>query len=365
MSSNPLFEALDQLFAEEEATPPGKLTKNPHDSIFRSIFQHPEHAEGLIRRLLPKATLTSIRFDTLTLQPASFVDEHLKNLYADLLYSIEIKGRPAFIYLLLEHISTDPRWLASRMLGYEIRIWEKWIEQHPNAKKLPLILPLVIRHGLQSNPPEPTRFEDLYDVDGEFLEALSEHSVRLTLFVEDLKREQNENIFHEQALTQVAKLVLLLLKNSRSISDLIQSAPLWCTLMSEVISAGNAWMALARICRYIWLTQTPEQRQPLWSEISKHLAQPTQRETVMNIEEYLLDKGRKQGIEVGRLQGWQEGRQEGRQEAAQRMFVALLNQRFGSVSEAALARIHNSNVETIEHWMERILSAASVDEVLA
>lgn len=77
----------------------------------------------------------------------------------------------------------------------------------------------------------------------------------------------------------------------------------------------------------------------------------------MNIEEYLLDRGRRQGIEVGR--------QEGRQETAQQMLITLLEQRFGSLSELALTRIQSSNVEMIEVWMKRVLRAVSVDEVLA
>ena len=165
MQSNPLFEALDQSYAEDEAAQLGTSNKNPHDSLFRAIFQHPEHAEGLIRHLVPDEALQAMSVTTLALQPTSFSDEQLKNLYADLLYTIELNGRSAFIYILLEPLSSDASWLAPRMLGYETRIWEKFIEQNPNSKKLPLILPLVVRHGLSANPADPTRFEDLYDID--------------------------------------------------------------------------------------------------------------------------------------------------------------------------------------------------------
>lgn len=245
------------------------------------------HAEGLIRHLIPDEALQAMSFNTLALQPTSFIDEQLKNLYADLLYTIELNGRSAFIYILLEHLSSDASWLASRMLGYETRIWEKFIEQNPNSKKLPLILPLVVRHGLSANPADPTRFEDLYDIDDSHFRILREHCVRLTLMVEDLRRERDEDIFGRAVLSQVAKLVLLALKNSRSISDLIRTAPLWCNLIGDVISAGNGWMVLARICRYLWITQSAENARPLFQEISKRLPQNQRRKDMgMNIEEY-------------------------------------------------------------------------------
>ena len=352
MQSNPLFEALDQCFAEDEATPLKNRSKNPHDSLFRAVFQYPEHAEGLIRHLLPAQCLSAFNFNSLKLQPTSFIDEQLKNLYADLLYSIELDGRPAFIYFLLEHMSSDSPWLAARMLGYEIRIWEKFIEENPNSKILPLILPLVVRHGLTENTAEPTRFEDLYDAPHPLFEILREHSVRLTLLVEDLKREANEDLYKRAALTQVAKLVLMALKNSRSILDLIQSAPLWCNLIHDVISAGNGWMALARVCRYFWMTQTAENARPLLDEISKRLPMhQTRKDVGMNIEEYLLDKGRKQGIELGRHQ------------SVQRVLITLLQQRFGPLPEATIARVKNSDVEKVEAWLERVLGAISIDDV--
>ncbi len=81
-----------------------------------------------------------------------------------------------------------------------------------------------------------------------------------------------------------------------------KSAPLWCNLIGDVISAGNGWMALARVCRYFWMTQTAEHARPLFDEISKQLPQG-RKDVGMNIEEYLLDKGRNQGIELGRQEG--------------------------------------------------------------
>lgn len=59
------------------------------------------------------------------------------------------------------------------------------------------------------------------------------------------------------------------------------------------------------------------------------------------------------------------GRETGSKETARRMLTLLLQQRFGSLSEAVQERIHNSNVEIIERWAGRVFHAASIEEVFA
>jgi hypothetical protein len=59
-----------------------------------------------------------------------------------------------------------------------------------------------------------------------------------------------------------------------------------------------------------------------------------------------------------------EGRREG--EAALRdVLIAQLKQRFGSVPESALARVGEADIATLKRWGSRVLTAASLDDVLA
>jgi predicted transposase YdaD len=52
---------------------------------------------------LPAAVAARIDWLSLKAEPASFVDERLRDRHADLLYSARLAGRPALPYLLLEH----------------------------------------------------------------------------------------------------------------------------------------------------------------------------------------------------------------------------------------------------------------------
>jgi hypothetical protein len=71
-------------------------------------------------------------------------------------------------------------------------------------------------------------------------------------------------------------------------------------------------------------------------------------------------------LETQRLR--QEEARRVRQEEARRMqdlLVRLLTQRFGSLSEDIVARVHQAEHAQIEAWMGRVLTAQSIDDIFA
>lgn len=52
---------------------PEGVTTKPHDAIFKAAFEHPKHAAGLFRDLLPARLVNEIDWSTLALEPGSFV----------------------------------------------------------------------------------------------------------------------------------------------------------------------------------------------------------------------------------------------------------------------------------------------------
>jgi hypothetical protein len=61
---------------------------------------------------------------------------------------------------------------------------------------------------------------------------------------------------------------------------------------------------------------------------------------------------------------YDQGEKAGR-EALRALLIKLLTERFGAVPEAALTRIQAADAEQLARWGERVLSAASLDDVLA
>ena len=128
----------------------GEIAK-PHDHLFRSVFGEEREAEaaGLLQAYLPEAIGRELRWSSLKWQPASFIDDRLRDSESDLLYAIErtADGAPAWLYVLLEHQSTPDPWLRLRLLKYSIRIWERDRRRHPDEEHLRPIVPLVWYQG--------------------------------------------------------------------------------------------------------------------------------------------------------------------------------------------------------------------------
>jgi hypothetical protein len=66
-----------------------------------------------------------------------------------------------------------------------------------------------------------------------------------------------------------------------------------------------------------------------------------------------------------RADGRVEGLADGRAEGEAKLLLKLLGVRFGPLSDVTRARVQAATVEQLETWGERILSAATLDDVLA
>lgn len=93
------------------------VTSTPHDALFKSVFEQPEHATAELRHILPAPIVAAIRWPTLTLEPGSFVAPELAGLHSDLLFSAEAEpnGEPILVYLLCEHQSSPEPTMPLRM----------------------------------------------------------------------------------------------------------------------------------------------------------------------------------------------------------------------------------------------------------
>ena len=63
-------------------------------------------------------------------------------------------------------------------------------------------------------------------------------------------------------------------------------------------------------------------------------------------------------------QGKQEGREEGRQEGEAMMLLRQLQLKFGDVPDAVRRRIEREDAQTLLQWSERVLTAASLEQVI-
>jgi hypothetical protein len=245
-----------------------------------------------------------------------------------------------------------------------VRIWEALVKDHPNAKKLPAIVPLVIHHS-ETGWTASTEFEELLDLDAEALSVVAAYVPRFRFLLDDISAVSDESI-HSRAMGAMARLVLFCLKHARASETLIERLQLFMDLVNELrrtrrgLAALNAvWMYILRVSQH---KPSAEVLAQLKAVVGEEVA-----EDIMNVAEQLIQEGVQKGLEKGRAQGRVEGRVEGRAEGRvekQRpLLLKLLNARVGAPPDDVVARVMSADEADLDRWTDRALTALTLAEV--
>jgi predicted transposase YdaD len=320
-----------------------------------SSFARPEHAEGELRRLLPAELAARIDWPTLALFPGTYVDDALRSRHSDLLFSATCAGKaPVLLYLLFEHQSTDDPLMAFRLLRYMVRIWDEHLRDHPTAARLPAILPLVLHHS-PGGWTSPTDFHALLDLDAEALPLVAAHVPSFRFLLDDVSAESDEAL-RARAMTALGRLVLFCLRHAREPGRFAHEIARWLGLIAEARDAPGGAEALLLIWRYIVTANNPADPQELVKQLLAVVGKQEERE-IMSIADWYEDRGRQAGLEKGRDEGLKIG--------ARNLLLRQLRARFGALPAAAEAHIQAADAAQLDIWADRILTAATLDDVLA
>ena len=112
-----------------------------------------------------------------------------------------------------------------------------------------------------------------------------------------------------------------------------------------------------------WMMQVPEHlEKQLLTEIGqfeRNRAMPY----VTSVERIGIEKGKLEGKLEGILEGELRGKLEGKQEEAANLFQRLMTRRFGAIQPEIIKRVAAAPCDQIEHWMDNIFDATSIDDV--
>jgi predicted transposase YdaD len=335
--------------AEDDAQSQGpRAPETPHDALFRFTFSRPENAAGELRTVLPAALVAELDFGTLTTLPGSFIDEALAGRASDLLFSIELAGRPALIYVLFEHQSSDDPRMPLRLLGYMLRIWEQHERQHGKSEPLPPILPIVLHHAAHCWR-SPVRFADLFAVDHGTRELLAPWLPDFGYVLDDLAAIDSADIHARNGLTAFARLVLFALQRARHAPDLARELEGFVDLIAELLRAERGLDDFEVLIRYtFWVADVPTER---IRALLRDKVGPMVEERMLTTAEKLIASGEA------------KGRAEGEAKGRAAVLAKLLIHRFGPLPEEAKRQLERASADELDMWAERILSAASLAEV--
>ncbi len=142
-------------------------------------------ADGL-EFLLPADVRAQLDLATLVVCSTELPHPTQRHAETDLLYSLRTRsGGEALIYVLFEHQSSFDSTMPLRLLRYMVRIWEQWRDSHPEARLLPVIVPIVLHHGDAAwrAPPE---LAAMIDASPEMLEATRPWVPHFRFILDDL-----------------------------------------------------------------------------------------------------------------------------------------------------------------------------------
>ncbi|GAB2533295.1 Rpn family recombination-promoting nuclease/putative transposase [Nocardia heshunensis] len=319
---------------------------NPHDAYFRHVLARPADVTGELREVLPKELAAKLDWTALTLQPCSFVSQHLRSRFSDLLFRTRLGGHDAYIYLLIEHQSRPDRWMPVRMLEYQIAIWNRYVREHPDSEKLPVIVPLVVHaspDGRRWNV--PTELSELLDIDPATRAALGDHLPQFRFLLDDLTKLELSALL-DRNLTSPTRVLFVLLKiasgNKHLGEDLL---PLVDDL--EAMLAGPDGEADFE-CVVTYILTVGETRKSDLGPLINQLG-PRAREIMMTTAEQLRAEGEARGETRGRADS----------------LIEQLGLKFGELSADTTSIIRAGDLQQLRTWAAKVLTADTLEDVFA
>jgi hypothetical protein len=316
----------------------GDVPRTVHDALFKRCFSDPALAAQELRAVLPPALVACVDWSVMTPMPTSFVDAVFHQRTGDLVYQGRFLGGEDVIFWLLEHQSTEDWWMLERVFDTKRMMWRRWHTLKPEARHLPVIVPVVVYNG-----PRPWRaprdMHALYGLSEDLRAALGPHVLSCSLIIDDLSVVDDEAL-RRRRMDAYALLCLFAMGHAAA-EDFLDRLAAWQEELRRFFRAGNADHVDAFV-RYTYHVHRHTNPRTVRERIVAVVG--TEHEDVMlSVAEQLIN----QGLEKGQ----------------RAMLLRQLGRRFGAVPEPIAARVSAATPAELERWSDRVLDAASLDDV--
>ena len=288
-----------------------------------------------LRCELPAALLAEIDLTTLTIAKDTYVSPDLRQIYSDLVYTVGYRGGLLRIYLLFEHKSQPEHWVLLQLLRYVVAEGDEYRKQHPKARHLPPVYPLVLYHG-RKKWRVPANIQDLIKP---LPEALKSYVPQFGYALHDISPLSSKEIKGE-VLTRLVQLALRYIYSDQPQERLRELLK----LMEQVADQPTALEILESLLRYYvqGTKQLDEQ------DVRMLLQETHSGEPVMQtfIDKYI-----------------QQGERQGERRGEARVLLRQIRAKFGPPAPEVETRIERAEREQLDHWSVRVLTAQSPDEL--
>ncbi|EAO1484629.1 Rpn family recombination-promoting nuclease/putative transposase [Salmonella enterica] len=278
-----------------------------HDGLFKLFLREPDTARDFLAVHLPADIRAQVRLDTLKLEPGSFVDQKLRELHSDVLYSVETaEGHAGYIYCLVEHQSTADRMMAWRMMRYSMAVMDAHLKKGNDT--LPVVVPLLFYQGTVRPYPYSTDWMDCFDAPALAREVYS----RPWPLVDVSVMEDSDLQSHRRmALLELVQRDIRHRDAASLLRDVVQLIRL----------AGNTREQVeAVLCYIIYNGMTSESITPFLYELAGEI--PEYKELIMGT---IAQQLKEEGIQLGIQQGIEQARLVAQQKLLETAYALLDN----------------------------------------
>lgn len=298
----------------------------PHDAVFRKLLSHAETARDFFEIHLPKRLLALCDLSTLHLESGSFVEENLRYCYSDILYSLKTPSGDGYLYALVEHQSSPDKNMAFRLMRYAIAAMQRHLDK--GHSELPLVIPVLFYHGRVTPYPWSLRWLDRFPLSQQ-AEALYTQTFPLI----DVSQIPDAEIAQHRRIAMLE----LLQKHVRQ-RDMLEFREQLVSLLALGYT-GNAQLKV--LLNYLLQAGHTADPATLLAAMASQTVDQQQKETLMNIAQYLREEGLVKGLA--------QGRAEGVQQEAMRIAKVMLEKGMEPAAVASLTGIPVEMVEKARH----------------
>ncbi len=293
-----------QILPHSQYNPP--MPASEHDKRYKRLFTHHYFIQKLLESFVHEDFIANLDFSTLKRLDRKMVTKRFKEKESDLIYSVNYKDRPMFIFLMTEFQSTVDKTMPLRFLRYIAEFYENLDRGSQQKHRLPPVLPILLYTG-STRWTAPPNFQTM--VEQSIPSKYIPHFEYFPILVNEIPAETLYNM-------QNAVSAVFYFENSR-VEDIIATID---ALFEIVKNEDNEVFKEFRL----WLNDClkPLGDYKILQTVDRVFSQMEEGDHVFaaSVEEYkakLFEEGRQEGISEGVRKGKQEGKQEGRQEGRQ------------------------------------------------
>jgi predicted transposase/invertase (TIGR01784 family) len=316
-----------------------------HDLAFKNAMQYPRVAKDFLTHHMPRELQARVDLETLKLCKGSYVDESLRSLVTDMLYSVNFKEQKdgkAYLYLLCEHFSNPKSLDGWQLLKYVYRIIDDHVKTH-KATVLPVVIPVMITNGARKFP-YSTHFCDLFGDNRDLAQRYTLSQFQLV----DLSQVPDEEI-RERYWSSLLQMLMKHIR-SRDIMNILEGL----TDRFNQLARQDAEQYVLGMVQYA-LAKSDIRDIIRFEAFLKRCLPPPLEEKAMTLAQIYEMNGFKEGV--------QQGIQQGKLDGERKLLTQLLNHRFGTIAHEYTSKIETADADTLLTWGKRVLEAKVLEDV--